>query len=131
RRPAAYPGGCLGRVPVRARRPAGRRGRPAAPGSRRIHRRGPRRVAPAVLTIDALRRADPARLAEAGTAWRRLADVLAGQTAELDRRLVALRTGWTGDAAQAATGLLVGLCTELDAAGPNVLGLGRAVLQHP
>ena len=83
-----------------------------------------------MLTVEALRRADPARLAQAGLAWRRLAEVLASETAELDRRLVALRAGWTGDAAQAATGLLGSLCAELDAAGPALVGIERAVTAH-
>jgi Alpha/beta hydrolase len=87
-------------------------------------------VAAPVLTVDALRRADPGRLADAGTGWRRLADTLADQTADLDRRLSTLRTGWTGGAAQAATGLVGSLCDELDAVHPRLVGIERAVTDH-
>jgi len=84
-----------------------------------------------VLTIEALRQADPARLAAAGTAWRRLADALSSQTADLDRQLIGLRAGWTGStAAAAATGLVTGLCDELDAAYPSLVGIEKAVTEH-
>jgi len=83
-----------------------------------------------VLTIDALRRADPNRLAGAGAAWHRLAETLARQTADLDRQLTALRAGWTGSAADAATGLVFGLCDELDAAYPRLVDIERAMTAH-
>jgi hypothetical protein len=83
-----------------------------------------------VLSGDALRRADPGRLAGAGSAWRRLAEALATGTAELDRQLVALRAGWSGSAATAATGLVGGLCAELDAAYPSLRGIEQALVGH-
>ncbi len=83
-----------------------------------------------MLTVDALVRAEPTRLARAGAGWRGLADALATQTAGLDRELAALRAGWSGVAAQAATGLVTGLCDELDAAGPRLVGIERAVTAH-
>jgi hypothetical protein len=83
-----------------------------------------------VLSGDALRRADPGRLAGAGSAWRRLAEALATGTAELDRQLLALGSGWTGPASTAATGLVGGLCAELDAAYPSLRGIEQALTGH-
>jgi hypothetical protein len=83
-----------------------------------------------VLSGAALRRADPGRLAAAGSAWRRLAEALATGTAELDRQLATLRSGWTGPASTAATGLVSGLCDELDAAYPSLRGIEGALTEH-
>ena len=83
-----------------------------------------------MLSADALRRADPGQLAATGAAWRRLAGTLASGTTELDRQLLALRSGWTGPASTAATGLVSGLCVELDAAYPSLRGIGSALVEH-
>jgi hypothetical protein len=83
-----------------------------------------------VLSAEALRRADPGALVATGAAWRRLAETLASGTADLDRHLLALRSGWTGTAATAATGLVSGLCAELDSAYPSLRGIESALVEH-
>ena len=83
-----------------------------------------------MLTVPALLAADPARVSDAGLAWRRLAESLGTRTAELDRHLQTLDTTWTGPAARAATGLVDGLRAELDAAYPSLLGIEQALTEH-
>jgi hypothetical protein len=83
-----------------------------------------------VLTVAGLLAADPGRVAEAGRAWRGLAESLGTRTAELDRRLDELRAAWTGPAARAATGMIGGVCAELDAAYPTLLGVEQALAEH-
>jgi hypothetical protein len=83
-----------------------------------------------VLTVHQLVAADPEAIARAGLAWHRLASLLATHAADLDGQVDGLCQAWHGAAADAATGRLRMLCTELDEARPALVGITQVLTEH-